>query len=123
MTYLSVIGGATGIQHFILGALIDEYNQVSFPPNSFFQYLFIIFFFFFQKDLRREPYDKMWSESRLLAIELNDLLPALSSIDSPPNFDVLTSGLKAKILNEQVCFFFLFFFFSLQLIIFFFDNQ
>ena len=28
MTYTSLIGGARGIQYFILGALLSEYNQV-----------------------------------------------------------------------------------------------
>ena len=48
MTYLSVIGGATGIQHFVLGAFISEFNQ----------------------GIHWEPKSHMWAEARQVALEM-----------------------------------------------------
>lgn len=79
MTYLSVIGGATGIQHFVLGALLGEYNQ----------------------GIHWEPKSHMWAEARAVAVELQQLAPALLSLDSAPPFTLVSQELEAKVCYEE----------------------
>lgn len=68
MTYFAVIGGATGIQQFVLGALLPEYNQ----------------------GIHWEPKSHMWAEARQLALEIAQVSPALLSTDQPPALTAAT---------------------------------
>jgi len=82
MTYLGLIGGATGIQQFVLGALIPEYNEgIHFEPKS-----------------------HMWGEARQLAQEIRQLTPALLYADDaqPPAFTMLTARVNSLVKFEAV---------------------
>jgi hypothetical protein len=110
MTYTSVIGGARGIQYFLLGALLPEYNQVREKPDPhqhrkralrervpmcpFPSLCVCVCVCVCVKELMRsggiacckgvhfEPHDALWSECRRLALELADLAPALLTMDA-----------------------------------------
>ena len=80
MTYLSIIGGATGIQYFMAGTFLPEYNQ----------------------GVHYEPTGRMWAECRQLALEIAEITPSILSQDEKPLIDILTEDIYASGWQEKV---------------------
>ena len=79
MTYLALVHGAVGVQHFALGAFVRQYND----------------------GLHHEPRESLWAEVRRVALEAADLTPAILSPDEPPATEILRGdGLHARAWRE-----------------------